>query len=84
MELAFIIIQILSALFNNDKTTVFILLNAFKSISDTIGEGVMDNPQAQIDAIKAQVNAVVSQQFYRSIIIDSIDSAFGYDPVGVW
>nr|AZR37625.1 p20B [Grapevine leafroll-associated virus 3] len=82
MDLAFIIIQILSALYNNDVTALYILVNSFKNIIDTNREIGVNNPQEQINVIKSYVTSCATTDLHKSILIQSIDSASQYDVVG--
>lgn len=82
MDLSFIIVQILSALYNNDATALYILINAYKSVADTVGEAAIGNPQAEVDVVKAYVTTTATTELHRTILIDSIDSAFAYDGIG--
>nr|ATG84358.1 19.7 kDa protein [Grapevine leafroll-associated virus 3]WNK15237.1 MAG: 19.5 kDa protein [Grapevine leafroll-associated virus 3] len=82
MDLSFIIVQILSALYNNDLTALYILINAYKNIADTVGDGVINDPQAEIGVIKAYVATTATTELHKVILFESIDSAFAYDPVG--
>lgn len=82
MDLSFIIVQILSALYNNDVTALYILINAYKNITDTISEAAIGDPQAEIGVVKAYVTTTATTELHRTILIDSIDSAFAYDGIG--
>nr|AIT52518.1 19.7 kDa protein [Grapevine leafroll-associated virus 3] len=82
MDVSSIIMQILSAIYSNDLSAIYILSNAFKNVSDTIGDGVVVDPLNEVNTIKAFVNSFVTKQMYKEIIVQSIDSAFEYDHVG--
>nr|UYT09230.1 hypothetical protein [Grapevine leafroll-associated virus 3]UYT09243.1 hypothetical protein [Grapevine leafroll-associated virus 3] len=82
MDLSFIIVQILSALYNNDVTALYILINAYKNVDDTMRWAAMNDPQAEVNVVKAYVNTTATTELHRTILIDSIDSAFAYDQVG--
>nr|AVN99302.1 19.7 kDa protein [Grapevine leafroll-associated virus 3] len=82
MDLSFIIVQILSALYNNDVTALYILINAFKNVCDSAGVAAMNNPLAEISLIKAYVNTTATTDLHRTILTESIDSAFAHDQVG--
>nr|ADQ57640.1 19.7 kDa protein [Grapevine leafroll-associated virus 3]ADQ57776.1 19.7 kDa protein [Grapevine leafroll-associated virus 3]AXI82070.1 19.7 kDa protein [Grapevine leafroll-associated virus 3] len=82
MDLSFIIVQILSALYNNDVTALYILINAYKNITDTISEAAIGDPQAEVGVVKAYVTTTATTELHRTILIDSIDSAFAYDEIG--
>nr|AOS89863.1 19.7 kDa protein [Grapevine leafroll-associated virus 3] len=82
MDLSFIIVQILSALYNNDVTALYILINAYKNVDDTTRWAAMGDPRAEVDVVKAYVTTTATTELHRTILIDSIDSAFAYDQVG--
>nr|WNK15200.1 MAG: 19.8 kDa protein [Grapevine leafroll-associated virus 3] len=82
MDLSYIIVHILSALYNNDVSALYILINAFKNVCDSVGEAVIINPQAEIDLIKAYVTTTATTELHRTILTESIDSAFAHDQVG--
>nr|WEG84788.1 19.7 kDa protein [Grapevine leafroll-associated virus 3]WEG84814.1 19.7 kDa protein [Grapevine leafroll-associated virus 3]WEG84827.1 19.7 kDa protein [Grapevine leafroll-associated virus 3]WEG84879.1 19.7 kDa protein [Grapevine leafroll-associated virus 3]WEG84905.1 19.7 kDa protein [Grapevine leafroll-associated virus 3] len=82
MDLSFIIVQILSALYNNDVTALYILINAYNSVDDTTRWAAINDPQAEVNVVKAYVATTATTELHRTILIDSIDSAFAYDQVG--
>nr|ARP51809.1 19.7 kDa protein [Grapevine leafroll-associated virus 3] len=82
MDLSFIIVQILSALYNNDVTALYILINAYKNVDETTRWAAMNDPQAEVNVVKAYVNTTATTELHRTILINSIDSAFAYDQVG--
>nr|ATG84345.1 19.7 kDa protein [Grapevine leafroll-associated virus 3] len=82
MDISFIIVEVLSAIFNNDLSTIYVLSNAFKNISDTIGDGVVVDPLNEVNILKAFIDKFVGKPMYKAILIQSIDTAFAYDNVG--
>nr|AFH35879.1 19.7 kDa protein [Grapevine leafroll-associated virus 3] len=82
MDLSFIIVQILSALFNNDLSALYLLINSYKNIVDTVGEGGLDDPQAQVNVLKSYVASCSTTELHKSILIQSIDISANYDAVG--
>nr|AFV67461.1 p19.7 [Grapevine leafroll-associated virus 3] len=82
MDLSFIIIQILSALYNNDLSALYLLINSYKNIIDTVGEGGLNDPQAQVNVLKSYVASCSTTEMHRSILTQSIDLSASYDAVG--
>nr|AXI82238.1 19.7 kDa protein [Grapevine leafroll-associated virus 3] len=82
MDLSFIIVQILSALYNNDLSALYILINSYKNIVDTVGEGGLNDPQAQVNVLKSYVATCSTTDLHRSILTQSIDLSASYDAVG--
>nr|AGE45912.1 19.7 kDa protein [Grapevine leafroll-associated virus 3] len=82
MDFSFIIVQILSALYNNDLSALYLLINSYKNIVDTVGEGGLDDPQAQINALKSYVASCSTTELHKSILTQSIDLSANYDAVG--
>lgn len=82
MDLSFIIVQILSALYNNDLSALYLLINSYKNIVDIVGEGVLNDPQAQVNVLKSYVASCSTTELHRSILTQSIDLSASYDAVG--
>nr|AGE45902.1 19.7 kDa protein [Grapevine leafroll-associated virus 3] len=82
MDLSFVIIQMLSALYNNDLSALYLLINCYKNIIETTGEGGLNDPQAQVNTIKSYVATCSTTDLHRSVLTQSIDLASNYDAVG--